>query len=149
MALQPVPWDDRYLTGIAEIDLEHRTLIVLLNDVIAALQRRVSAPTAHSMLRSVETQFVRHFRSEEALLRRLSYPDADRHAAEHWGHERAIAAALVEANTDVDVHDVTRLLREWVTTHLRDGDHALADWVRTGTQPSVGVAEDRRLQGAE
>ncbi|HYG89379.1 MAG TPA: hypothetical protein VD978_24340 [Azospirillum sp.] len=67
-SLQRLLWDDGFLTGIEEIDVERRTLFVLPNDlIIAALPRHVSPHLAHRMLQDLQRHFAEPFQAEGAM----------------------------------------------------------------------------------
>ena len=83
-----------FLTGHEEIDRDHQSLIDIVNEIEAAI--RCGTGTNQRLLNSLVETVDSHFRSEEAILRNISYPDSRRHAQYH-ADSFARAAALRDA----------------------------------------------------
>lgn len=123
-------WTDSLLTGIHEIDEQHKTLF----DVVERLDRAVSSEdkwsAVHYALVELENYVRIHFAVEEALMRLHGYPDLDAHIATH----RAFAAALADIKrhsirNDVS-DDMTSLLRSWLVNHIGKADKAYVPTLR-------------------
>jgi hemerythrin-like metal-binding protein len=85
MPLHPRPpvWRPEYVSGNEETDREHQELFAELSGFLTLFWH--SEPQAHLTIAfdALVNKCAAHFKSEEALLRAVGYPDADRHAAVH------------------------------------------------------------------
>lgn len=104
-------WTDALLTGIKEIDDQHKVLF----DVIARLELAVSVEekwsAVHYALVELSSYVTIHFAVEEALMRLHDYPNLDAHIASH----RAFSAALA----DIKKHSIREDVSEAMTTLVK------------------------------
>lgn len=123
-------WTDALLTGIKEIDDQHKVLF----DVIARLEQAVGADdkwsAVHFALVELTSYVTIHFAVEEALLRLHDYPALDAHIASH----RAFSAALADIKKHSireDVSDaMTTLVKAWLAQHIGKEDIAYVPHLR-------------------
>lgn len=128
----PAPgWTDNLLTGIDEIDQQHRVLF----DVVARLDRAVTFEEKWSAVHFalVElTNFVNiHFAVEEALLRLHNYPELDAHIAEHRKFSAELAEIRAHSIQDDVSAQMTDLVRNWLIGHIGGFDRAYVPHLRT------------------
>jgi hemerythrin-like metal-binding protein len=69
-------------TGIGHVDDEHRNLISRINS-IAALERSADTRALIAALSGFKADLADHFKSEEAYLRAVNYPELGSHANHH------------------------------------------------------------------
>ena len=119
-------WHSEFLTGIEEIDKQHRRLFDKINDFITTTRNE-----NHSGILEVFTFLANHtqayFRSEEELMRRHDYPFMESHQQEHKRFIAYIMALTAEAEAgNSDPHylsfRVQLLLFDWFTGHLAKTD---------------------------
>ncbi|MBK9351934.1 MAG: hemerythrin family protein [Sulfuritalea sp.] len=123
-------WTDTLLTGIKEIDEQHKVMF----DVIARLEQAVGAEdkwsAVHFALVELTSYVNIHFAVEEALLRLHDYPGLDAHIASH----RAFSAALADIKKHSireDVSDaMTTLVKTWLAQHIGKEDIAYVPHLR-------------------
>ena len=106
-------WTDALLTGIKEIDEQHKVMF----DVIAQLEQAVSAEdkwsAVHFALVELTSYVNIHFAVEEALLRLHDYPELNAHIASH----RAFSPALA----DIKKHSIREDVSDAMTTLVKPG----------------------------
>ncbi len=76
-------WKNEWESGNSEIDSQHQKLIELSNQLI---QMSISGANQEETLYHLERllkHIINHFHAEEVLLRKLSYPEYDKHASIH------------------------------------------------------------------
>jgi len=115
---------ENFRTGIDPIDDQHREMIEWYNDIERAIATNAPQRDRVSALQGMVDATRRHFRYEENLLEVNSYPDLDRHRAEHatllkqigdWNKRLAVG----ELNL---TRDTMRLVREWLVDHMVGSD---------------------------
>lgn len=67
-------WKDQYNTGISTIDLQHRRLFQLIDELQAAIQGGLRACHIESLLAALEQYKTRHFNLEEQYMKDSGYP---------------------------------------------------------------------------
>jgi len=66
----PLAWNIGFAIGHPEIDAQHRQLVVLINDVIAAVERKAHDKVP-ALLNALAAAAAEHFQTEMAILREL------------------------------------------------------------------------------
>ena len=116
-----VLWDEKYATGIDEIDDQHKQLVILTNELYqACLDRNAVGPAFKgAMGRMVE--YVRyHFTAEQELLKQMNYPNYKEHAVQHNELIKHIIGAsndYVQGKRFV-ANKFVITLKDWVFGHI-------------------------------
>jgi hemerythrin len=121
------------VTGVDDIDAQHRTLLDLANRVIEASE---DAPPAifHRALTFLVNYTVDHFAAEEAAMDRTAYPGARFHREFHDRLRREIAGIVAQAKQEGSSKKaqlaVQFMLEDWLIYHIRETDRDLANHLR-------------------
>ena len=151
-AVDIFPWNDRFNTGLPEIDAQHRVLVGLLNELAGHIVSVTDFPDLNRILAELADYTVYHFASEDALWNRYITDEHERSVHRHW-HENftsTIARLRDEqsARPLAEVVDETvAFLARWLISHILQQDRYCAHVV-TGMQQ--GMAPDAaRADAAE
>lgn len=127
-------WDDSLSTGFDEVDLQHRKLILIIENVHECAE---SGPGEYALRMSKAikqltdyTQY--HFTEEEALMRRNSFPGFERHKKEHDAFVAQVHAqiqGLSQAKGD-DAFRFYRFLGNWLLAHIAKSDQEWAAYIK-------------------
>ena len=82
-ALVELAWKDGFECGHAPIDLQHRNLFRVANELLAQVLAHGSADETGILIERLLTDVAQHFSDEEEILRQLGFADLEQHAAEH------------------------------------------------------------------
>jgi hemerythrin len=121
-------WSDEIAIGVATIDDDHRRLI----DIISRFHELADSGRIDAMrdtIASLRQHAIDHFDREEELQRRVGYPAAEAHAAQHRDMLAALDA-LASRLTAPEGADMGKTLREetsvfliqWLTRHVLRAD---------------------------
>ncbi len=123
-------WTNDLATGNAKIDTEHKELIDIIGQLIAACQ---SGKGREEMLRTVqflEQYTVRHFANEEALQRQYNYPDLQNHLQYHAQFRETVKNIAQRLHTDGAsvqlLAEINTKVAMWFTQHIRMQDTKVA-----------------------
>jgi hemerythrin-like metal-binding protein len=119
-------------TGDPEVDNQHRALYVLVNDLNADALIGGDRTMASKALARILEYATTHFATEERLMVRTSYPDAEHHVAAHREFARE-ATELVEAHDaghGKSLRDLAEFMENWLETHIGEEDKRLIHHVR-------------------
>jgi hemerythrin len=122
-----IEWRDEFSVGVAEVDLEHRGLIDLINDLHAMTGNAAGQDAVVSMLGEIFAQISAHFALEEKHMRDSHYPE---YAGHKEDHERLLDELrdIMDRVEDDGRYDEARLgaeLGRWFTVHFRTHDARL------------------------
>jgi hemerythrin len=120
--LKIVEWNERLSTGISAIDLQHRTLLQIINDLLTSslYGKAIACAYLKATARPTVDYIRRHFATEEILMTETGYP----HLVEHQRQHREFIKALLfhvgrlEAGLQVDPVRFVCYLRDWFLTHI-------------------------------
>jgi len=116
-------WNINFLTGIREIDQDHRHLVDLLNESYEALKGGAAADQMQSVVDELVRYADYHFSCEEQLMVAASYPDYAEHKKEHEIFtDRATEFQNCFENGEVPAIAILSFLSNWITHHFLKTD---------------------------
>ena len=125
--MKALEWKDEYLIGIPAVDYQHKRIF---NCIISIL----GGPTDDDRLRA-EAEIIKllgllqqHFGLEESMMRKLCYPDFERHIEEHRQfsadvHDLAQRSLRKKAGVS---HEAIKVAHKWLTEHIMSMDRDYA-----------------------
>jgi hemerythrin len=117
-------WDDSLSVGVREIDAQHKTLIMNLNELGEAMMQG----KANSMLKFLLNKLVgytqMHFTTEEKYMTKWSFSGFAGHKAEHDAFVKKVADFQkdYESGKQMLSVEVLTFLKNWVANHIQVTD---------------------------
>ena len=145
-------WDQRFVTGLQTVDLQHRHLVDLVNKVGDFLLESSGDEVAlHAVFGELATYATEHFAEEERLMAELQV-DA-RHCAEHTQHHRDFVTQLVSmwerrAQSSDPAAMLHGYLASWLTVHILGEDQTMAHQMESIRQGLSAQAAFDKESGA-
>jgi len=118
-------WNESLSIGIPEIDADHQLFMLLVNDLIWAINARLEKPRIERRLRSVIADAKSHFTHEERLFAEHGYPGASHHAALHEELMNQLLRFLDDFGRAEDYSHAIEfgtLIKQSLLNHLLDED---------------------------
>ena len=141
MAEGIVIWDEKYATGIELIDMQHKQLINLTNNLYVACSARgdnLQTVFKDAMKRMVD--YVRfHFEAEVKLLAAIRFPDSVNHQKMHDVLIKDILDAVKDYSEGKKFipNNFVRTLVQWILSHIAFYDKQYANFamesIKNGT----------------
>ncbi len=78
-----VAWSNELRIGITQVDDEHKNLVMVLNQLDAAMKAGKETRVMSDILNQLIDYPVHHFASEEKLMEDSGYPKTKLHKAQH------------------------------------------------------------------
>jgi len=78
-----VAWNDSYLLGHEQVDMQHKEVFKITNDLLKACNGGCGKEKLQDTLRYLETYTMQHFYYEEELQLRHNFPEYERHKKLH------------------------------------------------------------------
>jgi len=81
--MQLLQWKPTYSLGIPAVDLEHRKMIEMINDVYSQIDREHDEESVQIALADIHAGISAHFALEERLMREAAWPEYTNHKDDH------------------------------------------------------------------
>lgn len=115
-----MPWTDDYLTGIRQIDEQHRWLVYVTNRLYDEISKPVlDKNMIGDILYSLLDYAMNHFMVEENLFKQHNYPESEAHRAEHNKFKQTAADLLDKHDSGEMVNKkALKFLKDWLNHHI-------------------------------
>ena len=124
-----IEWTKDLATGSAEIDNQHKTIFIRINDMLEACKQGKGKATVESLIVFLEEYVLSHFDEEERFMKKHHYPEYAAHKALHVEFIMQVVALKKQVATEgVGVHTViavNQLVVNWFRDHIRKVDTKL------------------------
>ncbi len=122
-----IDWKDDFSVGVTAVDLEHRDLIELINDLHALMHERATHDQVVSSLGEIFAQISAHFALEEKYMRDAGYDGYAEHKDDHESLLDEIRDIMdrVEDDGGYDEARLSAELERWFTEHFKTHDSRL------------------------
>lgn len=122
-------WSDELSVGNQFIDEDHKKLVKLVNDFHDAMEQGRANDVVGKVLRNLVIYTREHFAREEAEMQRIKYSRFLAHKQEHDKLIQEVVALQsgFESGKAMLSIKVSKFLRDWLHTHIKQTDQLLAD----------------------
>jgi|GEM_PF-321449 hemerythrin-like metal-binding protein len=148
----PIQWSDSMLTGVTEIDQQHRILVDTLNAAKVKLTSEADNSLFEKITRDLLAYAIYHFNAEEQLMKQFGYAaavpeEAKLHLAAHRHFSEQVVALRAEAREGKPYSRDALLdfLKNWLTNHIMTTDKRLGEFICSKTTKSALVAGELTL----
>ena len=132
-AHDPIAWTDKLVTGVAEIDEQHRVLVSTLNEAGIKLTGTPDLALLERITLDLLSYALYHFETEEALMEEYGYTaahgaDAATHCQQHRSFSSTVVTvrAGIKNGTPISRDDLLSFLNGWLIDHILSTDKKLA-----------------------
>lgn len=133
-----IVWSDDFLTGIEEIDYEHRCLIEDINRLHRELRAELDMERIEETLGSIHARMQAHFALEEHVMLANGYPHYPEHKAEHERLLDEYTELMTRFERDPNSGDqeaMEDMLRRWIVGHILESDKKMSLMLTGGKRP--------------
>jgi len=129
-------WTRDLESGIPIIDAQHKRIVEFINELDDACVTGSTEKTNHVM-EGLLNYTITHFEFEEALLEKADYQFLKAHKRIHEIFMKKVAAIRDRAHQGENVApELLKLLKLWLTSHIKGEDRDYVESVRTITDSS-------------
>ena len=117
-------WEDSFSVNIGVIDMQHKKLVSMVNDLHQAMMEGSGKDKLGSILSNLVGYTRGHFTTEERLMRTHAYPDFLAHKSEHEHLTRTVMdfqRRFLSNEVGLSV-EVMEFLRDWLVKHILGSD---------------------------
>jgi len=131
-----VKWNDNFSVKHEDIDEQHKKLISIINEV-AYLVNEGDTDFANflELVNHLDGYIQEHFKYEESLMDKYSYPDKEAHINQHNDLRIKMESMnIFDINKPTDFYkDLLTYLVNWISTHVMQTDKKLGLFIHNNT----------------
>ncbi|MBU1101174.1 MAG: bacteriohemerythrin [Bacteroidetes bacterium] len=128
--VEKIAWDEFFLVGVEEIDVQHKHMVELVNKAVIRANEYQEREELAPLLEDLWFYAKWHFSCEESLMKILGYPEAD-------SHQKIHNELLDELDDKVekvlegycDLQELRDFLFDWLGRHAHKEDRDLGAFV--------------------
>lgn len=130
--MREVTWDASFETGNEMVDEQHRSSLVMINELRMAIADREPIAVQEDILGRVIDHLTAHFTDEEALMLSVGYPGRRDQRHLHKDFLAQVGALWREYASGDHPLPITleQFIYTWLVNHIRTEDRAMAEYVR-------------------
>lgn len=128
-------WDETMSVGVEELDRQHQTLIDLINEAYAAIQKH-DGHMVSAILTRMQEYAALHFAAEERYMKDAGYPDLDAHTALHAAFVKDVEGFQREQHKKTNLSKLFVYLSRWLTRHIMDEDRKYSESMAVNAESS-------------
>jgi hemerythrin len=119
-----MPWLPEYDMGVAEIDVQHKEFVSIINDLDDAINIGSEDVVLGDILHELFGYASFHFATEEKYFDKFDYELADEHKKQHEAIRNSITTFLATYEMDVkkNSRDLLEFLKKWFMEHTQGHD---------------------------
>ena len=121
-------WRESYRTHDGHIDAQHISLFNMSAAFADAVERGEGERVLYGVLFSLLEYTRTHFADEEALLRRIAYPELEKQVSEHKEFVLTVRKWL-DSPSLIDPQQVLTAIEQWLVVHISRSDAAYIPYV--------------------
>jgi hemerythrin-like metal-binding protein len=126
-------WKDEYSVKIQTIDLQHKKLIDLLNQIYDASRIGKGKEILGKILNELVTYTKVHFATEEEFFKKFSYPGFVQHKAEHDKLTKQVTdfqEQYASGRVTLSI-EIMQFLKDWLNGHILGTDKKYTEFLNS------------------
>ena len=124
MSTNKLVWEDKYSVGVEEIDLQHKQLFAIINELLEAINIGVTEEKIKLIITSLVNYKKNHFATEENYFKKFNYEGAGAHIKEHEIFSAEIGELQNKYPQDLITFafKLADYIEDWLIRHLMNED---------------------------
>lgn len=146
-------WDNKFVTGLTDVDAQHHRLVDLLNDFgdLLTSNNAEDKKRLDAVFQELAAYAVEHFTTEEALMLSAGCDKrhTDRHKIEHQEFVKQVMQ-MRQSVTDLGTasDNLLRFLTSWLAFHILGSDQIMAQQIKAIREGATPAAAYERFERA-
>ncbi|MDY6970664.1 MAG: bacteriohemerythrin [Spirochaetota bacterium] len=125
-----ITWEDEFSVGVEAFDNDHRELIKYINNLHAGIISGRPSGAMKSTLKDLENYIAKHFKREQDLMEKHSYPDSAKHNIAHSSFTEKVNefTQRLESGEIFFSLEMMSFLKNWLINHILKIDMAYKEF---------------------
>jgi len=117
-------WQDSYSVGVPAMDIQHKQLVALINQLYEAMRTGKGEAAMQNILPALVQYTKTHFNSEEKFMHDAGYPNIAAHQALHHKLAQQVNDLMdkFKSGKMVPTVSVATFLKDWLINHIQGQD---------------------------
>ncbi|MBN1118728.1 MAG: bacteriohemerythrin [Bacteroidales bacterium] len=130
--MELIKWNNKYNLGIEIIDQQHQNLVKIINDFYAELKTKTNDALIAELIDKMKDYIEYHFKSEEEMLEKNSYPNIEAHKTQHKEFVKKVKSlkSRYRKGEIILSFEVTSFLKEWLMQHILVSDKEYTKYIK-------------------
>jgi hemerythrin len=139
--MKKLKWENRYNTGIREIDQQNRCLVEMLNRLMDQEYMNDDYDAVEKVLCKLMTYANSNFYVESSYMKRHAYPDLDNHIRQHVEFKQRIRQFYLDAVSRKPevLKEILIYLMEWLADYILNSEQNFKAFFRDGQTEMAGA----------
>jgi hemerythrin len=123
-----INWNDSLSVNVKEIDLQHKKLIDMINELNDAMKTGRGKDAVGKIVGGLISYTAIHFKKEEQYFDQFGYPDTENHKKEHVAFVKKVTDfkdGFAKGNLSLSI-EVMNFLSDWLKNHIKGTDKKYA-----------------------
>jgi hemerythrin len=131
--MEKIKWLDTFSVGVEEIDIQHKKLIEIINELIDHRDVNSDSEVISETLNKMTDYIKYHFSYEEEYLKEINYPELVIHELEHLDFiEKTTNFCIGTLNVEKNIsEDILQFLKDWLINHILKSDMKYKEYKET------------------
>lgn len=127
-----IKWSDDLSVGIDLVDVDHKKLLSLINQLQTAVHYQTDSTLIESTLNDLIDYTKYHFSREEQLMEKNNYPDFEAHKEQHKAMVKQVTKFIDEYRVDNTrtIDNVISYLKTWLINHIKGTDQQYIPYIK-------------------
>lgn len=124
-------WKDIYNIGIEELDIEHKELFEIVQEIFIDIEIDFKRQKIKEVLTNLYTHLNIHFKHEEHYMRKISYPHFEKHKTSHKYIMDSInnfVKELLDLEENLFEREFVRIINITFVQHIINEDRKISNW---------------------
>jgi hemerythrin len=126
----PFKWSNSLVTGIDEVDKQHKQLIETVNDLLEAVKKGEAKDKVDQTIKFLNEYVVKHFQTEEKVMIEHKYPDYENHKKIHDNFVKDFKDLVKNKDELSFTFKLQVKVGEWLINHIHNIDKKMAKYIR-------------------
>lgn len=125
-------WKKSYEIGVNEIDMQHRRLVAMINELSDAMMLQKGYRAVPDTLEKLGDYIQFHFSTEEEIMRNTTYPDFEEHCQEHLEMTNKVLEfkEMSSQHHGSNAAEILDFLCDWLKEHIAVRDKGLKAYIK-------------------
>jgi hemerythrin len=129
-----VAWNDNFLLGNELVDVQHKKLFELVNNLVSACEEGRATAKLQETLDFLVNYAVQHFIAEEALQLEYAYPGYKEHKQMHEKFKGTVGELVQRfkesGSCSVLSRDINKIVVRWLVNHIMQEDKKIGKHIQ-------------------
>ncbi len=123
-------WSKDYEIGIKVVDQQHEKLLNMINKLEGSIGKENVLKVMGDILRDLVDYVKFHFQDEEKVMKRISYPDLERHKKLHEELVDQVTEILIKIKKGevITASELMGFLQRWLLDHIMAEDKKIGEF---------------------